>query len=342
MDSSTSTSPDVNPHTDTDTDDYLRPYSREIGITKIVTDEVDVMGLTYHTDFRTEEEHGAVLLRAAFAAASAQGTLQHDLAQLEDTPHGKYTQDQLIEVGTDYLALIIEPKNHYHERQISQARSYLTESTPRVRTNTSRWEYERKTIPELREMARQQKVVIPSRAKKAEMVTTLAAAAPVDRPTIYPAWLHYGDMLVLPRGTGDRFDQIVDTLISAAHAGTLVVGGIGPAVFTSGVTLFDERDLDQASKEQVIDHKIWYLDRMAELAPIEAELTARGHCFIFLGNPDTRSIDGHAAVRYWLNGFSSGRHELDYPQPFGWYTLEELLAEKFVSDARERKARLAG
>lgn len=327
--------------TDTD-DDHPIPHTREIGITTIITDEVDVMGLTYTADFRAEEERGSVLLRAAFAAASAPGTLQHDLAQLEGTAHGKYTQDQLIEVGTDHLALIIEPKYHYHDQQIARARRYLLEETPRVRTNTSRWEYERKTVPELREMARRQQVAIPSRAKKAEIITTLAAAAPVDRPTIYPAWLHHGDMLVLPRGTDDEFGQIVDKLIDAAHAGTLVVGGMGPAVFTSGLTLLDERDLDQASKQRVIDAKIWHLGRMAELAPVEAELTERGHRFMFLGNPDDRNIDGQTAVRYWLNGFGSDRHGLDYPQPFGWYTLEELLAEKFVIDARERRARLSG
>jgi hypothetical protein len=48
------------------------------------------------------------------------------------------------------------------------------------------------------------------------------------------------------------------------------------------------------------------------------------------GHPRHGEEDG--AVRYWVNGCGS-------PQPSGWYTLDELLAEVFITDARQRSAK---
>lgn len=73
---------------------------------------------------------------------------------------------------------------------------------------------------------------------------------------------------------------------------------------------------------------------MAALDLVKDELRRRGHDWYFLGNPSVlEDSEGQPAVRYWLNGIG-GR---DYPQPYGWYTEDELLAEKFADDARERK-----
>lgn len=75
---------------------------------------------------------------------------------------------------------------------------------------------------------------------------------------------------------------------------------------------------------------------MAKLKPVEEALKAKGYRWYFLGSPKNgfKSLAGNKVADpeetyYWLNG--SGQ-----PQPFGWYTREELLAEKFVADALEK------
>lgn len=69
------------------------------------------------------------------------------------------------------------------------------------------------------------------------------------------------------------------------------------------------------------------------LAEVQAELWAKGYRWHFFGIPHNRqgeAWDG-GPDRYWFNGstLGEGRGRLT-KQPFGWFTLEEMRAEKFA------------
>lgn len=314
-------------------DDSPRP--REVGIITIDTPDGPVRGLTYIADFRAEEEYGSGELRRAFTAASDPASFSHRIAALDPgfRPSGNRRQADFVEVGQDYVALNILPGARGQDRQIDQARTHIRTQAPWVREDAQRWRYERMTVAKLHQVAAEREISIPPRTRKAELVDLISAATAVQRPNIHPAWFHYGDVLVLPRGTDDEFGEMVEKMIDAASTGNLIVGGVGRSTFGRGLSLLDGRDLGDTTREQIIDDHLVYLDRMAELEPVKDELTRRGFRWYFLGNPSVLNTgDGTTCVRYWLNGMGGyGR-----PQPYGWYTVEELLAEKFLDDAASR------
>lgn len=155
-------------------------------------------------------------------------------------------------------------------------------------------------------------------------------AATADEQIAWPAYFGAGETLVFRADTGPTA-KVVAALTEAAKAGTLGVGSAS-SPFSTGMFFYDTRDETDAlvtQREAAFDE---YDSRMADLAPVEAELKARGHRFYFLGNPsELDTDDGDVKIRYFLNGSGD-------PQPSGWYTLDELLAEKFVTDAAERHA----
>lgn len=70
------------------------------------------------------------------------------------------------------------------------------------------------------------------------------------------------------------------------------------------------------------------------LADARDHLTARGYAWHYIGKP-TVMPDGQ--TRYWFNGSQYGRENhraILAKQPFGWFTLAELLAEKFTDGLR--------
>lgn len=71
------------------------------------------------------------------------------------------------------------------------------------------------------------------------------------------------------------------------------------------------------------------------LDEVAAELRAKGYRWHFFGIPRNRAgepwTDLKGQGRYWFNGSQSGegRGRLT-KQPFGWFTLAEMRAEKFA------------
>lgn len=141
---------------------------------------------------------------------------------------------------------------------------------------------------------------------------------------VHAAWFEMGDVLVIPRGEG-AYRELVDAVHEAVVAGSLMVGsGVG---LGRGLTLIDSRDLGEKTREEFESAKRWRDEQMTELTSVEQELKAKGHSWFFLGSP--QMMDGVA--KFWLNGRAKdpqGR------QPSGWYSLDELRAEKFVADAQ--------
>lgn len=141
---------------------------------------------------------------------------------------------------------------------------------------------------------------------------------------VHAAWFEMGDVLVIPRGEG-AYRELVDAVHEAVVAGSLMVGsGVG---LGRGLTLIDSRDLGEKTREEFESAKRWRDEQMAELTSVEQELKAKGHSWFFLGSP--QMMDGVA--KFWLNGRAKDPQDR---QPSGWYSLDELRAEKFVADAQ--------
>lgn len=318
-----------------DSDQTPRP--REAAVVTIDTPDGPMVTIGYHCDFRAEEEWGVSDLRKVLLNASAPKSFQRTQA----TKNPEYravkrrSQSEYVRVGEDYLAIHTEAEPYRPERQLAEALRYIRETGPSARRRVGPWEFRNLTVAELRAEIRRRGLSAPSKARKDDLVTLLLEQSPVIRPDIYPAWFHYGDVLVLPRGTGDTFGAAVEKLIDAITAGTLSVGGLGSvSPFGTGLTLYDERDLGPVSRKQISDDNDWYWSQMAALDPVKDELRSRGFDWYALGNPRLAERDGTEEVVYWINGHGG----YGVPQPFGWYTAAELLDEKFVSDARERDA----
>lgn len=312
------------------------PGIREAGVVTIATEDGPVTALSYRCDFRAEEEWGVAELRKALLASSARRSFQRrEAAKNPDYPNPRKRHSQVdhLRVTDDYVAIFVNAEPYRPEDQIDRALTYIREQTPYTQTRTSVWEFRRLTVAELRAEITRRGLSAPSKARKDDLVTLLVSQAENIRPNIYPAWFHHGDVLVLPRGAGDAFGEVVDKLIDAAEHGTLAIGGLGTVnPFGSGLTLYDERDLGKITRKEISDANDWHWTQMATLDPVKTELKSRGIDCYFLGDPRLDERDGEKVVVYWLNGHGGYGN----PQPFGWYTAEELLAEKFVADAREK------
>jgi hypothetical protein len=204
-----------------------------------------------------------------------------------------------------------------------------------------------RTMKDLRALADRVGVPSPRPKVKAGLIEAIRAtdtyqsivAAP-RHPNRWPAWFPYGSTLVIRADAGPT-RVIVERLADAVRAGTLAFGSYsGP--FATGTFLYDARDETDAVVAARVEACDWRDARMADLQPVLAELKSRGHGWYALGRPTLAPSGPNAGqVRYWLNGHGgyvtvAGRRVPR--QPFGWYTLEELLAEKFLDDLDERLA----
>lgn len=161
--------------------------------------------------------------------------------------------------------------------------------------------------------------------------------ASVDDGTA-PAWFHFGDFLIVPLDRDETIAAIARELIDAAKAGALCAGAIGVNVFGRGFCLFDERDLSKADVKAAIQSTKDHAKRMKDLEPVADVVKAGpmkngfGSAYYFLGNP---RLNADGEVVYWLNGssvrFANGRSY----QPCGWYTLDDLVAERYMLPAAE-------
>lgn len=290
---------------------------RSIGLSIMDTpDETPIVGLSYVCDYRSEEEAGVSKIAEAFRTATDQ------------TYNFAITSDGMHVFSTRAL-----PNDSVHH-QLKMAQEYHARMLPYVRESEAQ-HLAYKTLPELKEYARANSVSLTGRTKKADVFATVVAAAKSENPNVWPAWFNMGDVLAFRADNGIVADAL-KLLVEAVKINTLGMSA-GSQVFSTGLGLYDTRDIGPKLKQQWADEKAAYDAAMEALEPVAKELKERGYRWFFLGNPKTlRPKDAETMeLRYWLNGDSIR----GLGQPFGWYSLEELRAEKFIDDLKARSGR---
>ena len=325
-------------------DSISEPHSRQVSIAamELQDGEIDpIVGLHYSCDFKAEEEWGQAALREKFSTGSGPDTTYGRLERMSPNFTGaSHPQSSLIHVSDTQWVLMTDPLERRPltgERNLlyalSQQRRMLVPGAPRLDG------LERHTVPELRAMARDEGLRVTTQMRKPALIKILMEHLTPKEALTLPGWFQDGRHLVLPRGHG-AFRIVTDRLIAAAERGSLAVGGSGLAAFGAGVSLFDFDDMPAEEVKKIYEARVWRADRMAELEPVIETLSKRGHKWYFLGDPrmisKTTTLDG-AQVRYWLNGQSYRLPNGKSAQPYGWYSLKELLAEKFIDDLLEKQ-----
>lgn len=186
-------------------------------------------------------------------------------------------------------------------------------------------------LADLRDIALSLGIQKPGRTKAIVLQQITANDTPLQ-PDIWPGWFHNGDVFVLRADRGIVADVLEMLYQAASVTGTLAFGG-GAQMFGSGLSLYDGRDVGVKLNRERKAYARWHKKALAELEPVEAVLKAKGHGWYALGRPTVMRGETH----YWLNGHRGGPGYTG--QPFGWYTLAELLDEKFVRDNVEYEAK---
>lgn len=299
------------------TDEEIRaaeeyPSTRQFSL--VVTDTPDgypMVGVKYMCDFRYEEEAGTGKLSKLFM----------------DTDD----QSKHVRVLGNGMVLFGDVES---SREAASAISHYSQSLAYAQgTSAFRdWMY---NVKELRALAAEQGVSLKGLTKRDDIVAALSKHhynnAKADKPNTWPGYFHNGSTLGLRAGKGIVAD-VLQMLVDAAAEGTLGVGNANVG-FGSGFSLYDLADMGPKLKAEITEANDQYRKDMDALEPVAAELKDRGYNWYFLGNPS----DINGAKRYWLNGYSLPK----IGQPFGWYTLDELLAEQFVTDQEIEAARKA-
>lgn len=318
------------------------PRNRQVSIAAIEPQDgaIDpIVGLHYACDFKAEEEWGPAELRKSFSAGSGPGTAYGRLERKQPDFVASHPQCSLIHVCDAQWVLLTQPLEH---RPLTAERTLLhalaQQRQMRVPGAPYLWRLERATVPELRALAREKGLRVNTQMRKPELIQTLMEHLAPKEALALPGWFQDGHHLVLPRGHG-AFRIVTDRLIAAAERGSLAVGGSGLTTFGSGMSLYDFDDMPAGQVQKIQQAREWRADRMAELEPVIQTLHERGHQWYFLGNPrriNTSTTLENTQVRYWLNSHSYRLPNGKNAQPYGWYSLEELLAEKFIDDMLEK------
>lgn len=303
-----------------------------------------LLGITYQCDFRSEEETGAGAMKDLFTRASPDSFMAKERARTEaftdiNRPFRRQTfipegAKQADFVYQDDRVVAFAASTHIYDpkREIEMGEAYLRESEGFARgiphVPTALW---RASRDELRAMAKERGIKGYSKMKRDTLMHTVHEHDHADLPVtnVHPGWFHFGTLLVLPR-TDDVFGAVLDRLVEAAEAGTLSVGNGGGA-FGSGFSFFDERDLSDDAKADISRANVAYVEDMEALRPV-AKVVKDSLGYFFLGHP-RREKD---RTVYWLNGDSTTLPSGRRYQPSGWYTLQELLDEKYIQDAEAR------
>lgn len=348
-------------YTDSDIREAGSGYTPARGFNLAVADTPDgtpIVGVTYACDFRYEEEAGGADIREAFGVDSKKHgyAMSHagagHFGVFGDLPEGAASlilsvrpiarvQSWGHDIGREPNAVVSDrerwlnavahgsldrdPKNNgwgeYYDNHYANSLGSI-QSLPEIR----QWW----TIPEIKAAAVKMGIPGPFPRKKAELVdyvtnhpVRLTAGSDSND---WPGWFHYGDVLVLRADRGIVADTL-KLLVRAAENETLAFGG-GAQIFGSGMSLYDGMDVGPVLEQERREAAAWYDAEMKKLEPVKEELKRRGFGWYALGNPHLRE-DGQ--TQYWLNGHGN-------PQPFGWYTREELLAERFVADAAKARS----
>lgn len=313
-------------------------------------DGVPIVGITYACDFRSEEESGSANLPKAFGAVGHEymmtkagvghaGVFEgipslilsvrpiapvqswgHNIVRDSAAPTDRrdawlnlVAHGSLDQVSQDYYA-------DNYDTHYGRALERMQELPDVARYGT---------IDRIKEAAAKIGIPGPFPRKKAELIEYVTnhpvRLALAENPSVWPGWFHNGDVLVLRADKGIVADTL-KSLARAAKSQTLAFGG-GHQLFGSGMSLYDGADVGPKLEAERKAYAQWYDAEKLKLEPVKAELTRRGFKWYALGRPTLRK-DGR--VEYWLNGAG-------FPQPYGWYTREELLAEKFVADMAAKK-----
>lgn len=279
---------------------------------KETPDEFPIVGLSYVCDYRYEEEEGIYKLAAV----------------LNDTPE-QWKHFASTANGFVYFATSPLPDEHF-KHQIVMAQEYHTRMLPYVQESDAQ-RLAHSTVAEMKAFAAERSISLTGLTKKVDIFQAIIAASPNQYPSVWPAWFHFGNFL------GFKAEGIVgDTLnllLKAAQRNTLGVSN-SSMVFASGLGLYDTRDIGPKLTQQRAEERAVYEAAMKALEPVAAELTARGYRWYALGRPTViRPKDAETMeTRYWLNG----HYVNGLGQPYGWYSLDELLAEKFITDMKRK------
>lgn len=328
-----------------------------VPVTVTTAADTTLTGLLYQLDYRAEEEWGCQCLRKAITG--------EDPRRVKMTRTGRRNAAPFTDVNGFVLSTTPVPVKEYqwgqdlssgsfdHSRYgtahpqgwVPDYVSFYTDALGWVRKDSLTRDINNghATMRELRAAAEKYTVPRPWARTKADLgqqILTSDGHKNRSLPDKWPGWFHYGDHLVIRADTGVAA-TIVTALRDAIDAGTLAVTTHSFA-FASGLFLYDARDETKADQKYRDDQAAWYDTQMAALKPISDQLTKYGHRWYFLGKPQKFTTnDGNTVIKYWLNGWSGATAQDGTTcrrQPHGWYTLDELAAEKFVHDAAEREA----
>lgn len=270
-------------------------------------DGVPIVGISYRCDYTAEEESGVGALAKSFRSKDQSSRVR------------------ILEDGS--VAFGIADLNHTNlDHQAEQARSHNSSALPYVQGSDAtnlRW----KKVDEMRAFAKKHDISLKGLRKKDDILEACILGSPRDRPNLWPAWFGYGRVLIMSAGDG-LFSDVLNLLISASIHDTLAVSN-SSRVFSSGLGLYDSADVGPKLQAEWDAEAEFTRHHEELLVPVKEELKQKGHQWFFLGGPKTLSTrEGQPQeVRYWLNGY-----RVNGGQPCGWYTLEELRAEKFIED----------
>lgn len=328
-------------------EDAKRPSSQQAAV--ILADNAGgdpLVGIQYSCDFRSEEETGAGDMASTFTRTSDPEGFFAKEYLLQEKNLGLFevvTQSDLVIETDTHIAFAAKLRIYNAEDELDRAAKFLVEANDWFDGRSKlRRNYWHSTAAEMRDEAKARGLKGYSKLKVKELENLLVdddfaklnAGQPAEEITTQPGWFHFGSLLVFEKKEG-LFGEVLQRLVDAAKAGHLAVGGGGIGAFGSGFSFFDARELTEQAKEEISSNNRWYREQMDNLKPVAAIVeqgpmrSSWGSAYFALGSP---RLTEDGTIKYWLNGnsvkFPNGRSS----QPSGWYSLQELLDEKYIKD----------
>lgn len=306
------------------TDDAARwrdDYGRGGAFNPVAVDTPDgdpVLGLAVTPDFRAQEERGVMRLHQQLTGPNPRRTLVLP------------GSDRLLTTLETPTVLMLSttpprtPPTSWEQLLDRRSRELWWRMVPLTRgQHRSLSNY---TVAQLRELARRHGVS-PLPRRKDELVAVVAAHYPMLTPDQWPHSFPGGSTLLLRADDGPT-QQVLSEVASAARRGTLGVD-LHDGRWQRGLLLYDTDDETPGLVADREAREDWRCERLAELLPVARRLELLGYRWHHLGSPQVRTHDGEQRVCYWLDPVSSCHSS-------GWYTLDELAAERFVEDPPNR------
>ena len=316
---------------------------RQFGLVVAEQDGGDpVVGVSYQNDYRTEEEWGVSNLRKALHGDDRwnqkmiRGAENH-VGQITDVPEPTLLVSARGFSDIDTARMEHVRDGEYGFRQPDYD-TWYPDNLAQAQGIPEAWGYRYKKMDQLRAIAAEKGVEKPARTKDALIAQITATAVP-DSPDIWPGWFHYGNLLILRAGGGIVADLLKLLHKAGRETKTLALGSGGFGPFASGLTLFNSADLSKQHLAARLAEEKWTKKQEKALEPVAKKLREEGYGYYALGSPRRRWNDEpEGTVKYWLNGYAVPIPQLGGKrvQPSGWYTLDELLAHKFLEDAADR------